>query len=605
MLIKALCDYYDLLSKDNKVLPDGYSNVKIHYLISLTKDGKIDELIDFQNTETIPAGKGKTKERKVPKEMIMPQRTEKPGIEANIIEHRPVYIFGLNMDGEGFSPDDRTNKARKSHSAFVESNLKFTENVSSPIVEAYRNFLVSWKPEEERENKWLLSLGKDYGKSGFAFCLSGNPDCLLHEDPALKEKWEFEYAKGTQKDDTVREGQCAVTGNTASIARIHSKIKGVYGGLATGSVLIGFNNESENSYGNEQSYNSNISEGAMKKYTEALNYLLGSSRHKTMLDEMTIVFWAMSTKETYEDLFMQLLMGQSDQMNAEQTEKMLLKLMADAGQAQITEKRLQSLEFIDPDVDFYMLGLKPNSSRLSVKFIIRRKYADILWNIARFQKEMQVTKEFHSVPLWQIKNEMVSPRSKNDKVDPSLMAKLFEAIIYGKPYPGFLLSTMVQRMKTDSGSDAVTPTGARIRTGVIKAWINRNDPKEELSVGLDRGNRSQAYLCGRLFAVLEKLQQEASNNSLNRTIKDAYFASASSKPALVFPKLVRLAQNHLNKVKYPVFYNKLMGEIIDGLNGEFPETLFLKEQGKFIVGYYQQYQSFFEKSEKTEETEEK
>ena len=207
--------------------------------------------------------------------------------------------------------------------------------------------------------------------------------------------------------------------------------------------------------------------------------------------------------------------------------------------------------------------------------------------------------------MWQIKNEMVSPRSKNDKVDPSLMAKLFEAIIYGKPYPGFLLSTMVQRMKTDSGSDAVTPTGARIRTGVIKAWINRNDPKEELSVGLDRGNRSQAYLCGRLFAVLEKLQQEASNNSLNRTIKDAYFASASSKPALVFPKLVRLAQNHLNKVKYPVFYNKLMGEIIDGLNGEFPETLFLKEQGKFIVGYYQQYQSFFEKSEKTEETEEK
>ena len=51
MLIKALCDYYDVLSKAGQVLPDGYSKVKIHYLISLTEDGKIDEIIDCQVTE--------------------------------------------------------------------------------------------------------------------------------------------------------------------------------------------------------------------------------------------------------------------------------------------------------------------------------------------------------------------------------------------------------------------------------------------------------------------------------------------------------------------------------------------------------------------------
>lgn len=126
-------------------------------------------------------------------------------------------------------------------------------------------------------------------------------------------------------------------------------------------------------------------------------------------------------------------------------------------------------------------------------------------------------------------------------------------------------------------------------------------------MALDLENHGQAYLCGRLFAVLEKLQQDASGNALNRTIKDAYFASASSKPALVFPKLIKLAQNHLNKVKYPGYYNNLIREIIGHLNGEFPETLFLTDQGKFIIGYYQQYQSFFEKTEKSEklrETEE-
>ena len=85
---------------------------------------------------------------------------------------------------------------------------------------------------------------------------------------------------------------------------------------------------------------------------------------------------------------------------------------------------------------------------------------------------------------------------------------------------------------------------------------------------------------------------------------NAYFASASAKPALVFPKLIRLAQNHLNKVKYPVTYNKLIGEIMDGLNGEFPETLRLTDQGRFDVGYYQQNQDLWKKSTKSEETEE-
>jgi CRISPR-associated protein Csd1 len=116
-------------------------------------------------------------------------------------------------------------------------------------------------------------------------------------------------------------------------------------------------------------------------------------------------------------------------------------------------------------------------------------------------------------------------------------------------------------------------------------------------VGLDKDNDNQAYVCGRLFAVLERLQMQAAGVELNRTIKDAYFASASSKPAIIFPKLINLAQNHLKKVKYPIFYNKLLGEIMDGLQGEFPENLLLQDQGRFIIGYYHQYQKFFEKNE--------
>ncbi len=116
-------------------------------------------------------------------------------------------------------------------------------------------------------------------------------------------------------------------------------------------------------------------------------------------------------------------------------------------------------------------------------------------------------------------------------------------------------------------------------------------------MAVDYENKNPAYRCGLLFAVLEKLQQSASNNSLNRTIKDAYFSSAASKPALVFPKLISLAQNHLKKVneKTEIYFSKLIQEIIDGIKNEFPETLTLSDQGRFMIGYYHQYQEFFVK----------
>lgn len=605
MLIKALCDYYDLLSLDGKILPEGYSRVDIHYLVSLTADGKIDALIDYQEKKEIPAAKGKVKEKMIPREVILPQRTEKPGIDSNIIEHRPLYLFGLNFEDGVLTTEDRTGKARKSHEAFVEKNTKFIEGLDSPVINAYRNFLKGWKPEEETENSELLKLGKKYGQSNFAFCLSGYPDELLQDDELIRQRWENREKSNDNKQG--HSSQCAVSGKEAPIARIHSKIKGVYGGLATGSVLIGYNNDSENSYGKEQSYNSNISENMMKKYTEALNLLLQDARHKVLLDDITIAFWAMDTNQAYEDIFMAMLYGQSEKMDAVETEYMLKDLFQSGKKGTITQDRLQSLHKIDADVDFYILGLKPNSSRLSVKFIYRKKYADILWNIAQFQKDMQISEEWKPISISRIKSELLSPKSSSEKINPALLTKLLEAVLYGTPYPVSLLETTVRRAKTD-GDKSING----VRAGIIKACLNRNYKKEEFSVSLDKDNKGQAYLCGRLFAVLEKLQQDASNNSLNRTIKDAYFASASSKPAIIFPKLLKLAQNHLNKVKSPVFYNKLIGEIMDKLEGEFPETLLLQDQGRFMIGYYQQYQSFFEKSRDSEnnnlennETEEK
>lgn len=598
MLIKALSDYYDILAAEGKILPEGYSKVNVHYLICLTEEGKVKEIINCQDKILLKTEKGKIKEKWIPKPEEMPQRTEKPGIDSNIIEHRPLYIFGLNLENEKLTPDDRTGKARKSHEIFVKTNLEFLKDVDSPVANAYRNFLKTWKPENETENEHLLDLGKNYRKSGFAFCLSGYPGLPLHKDMQIKQKWEQIYHEGSPEKEKGYIAQCAVSGEKAEIARIHNKIKGVYGGLATGSVLIGFKNASGCSYGNEQSYNSNISQAIMKKYTESLNYLLGNPKHKILLDDVTVVFWAMDMGEDYEDKFMATVLGQSDKMDAKETEGMIKNILKSGKQGVMTEARLRASDMIDPNVDFYMMGLKPNSSRISVKFIYRKKFADILWNIARFQNDLQITKEFSPVSVSKIKEELRSPKTSSEKINPALLSKLFESAVYGTRYPTSLLETMVRRVKTDGDKNI-----NRIRVGVIKACINRNYEKEEFGVALDKENCGQAYLCGRLFAVLEKLQRDAAGTKLNRTIKDAYFASASAKPAQVFPTLIKLAQNHLKKVKYPGSYEKLSGEIMDKLNQEFPETLSLQDQGRFIIGYYQQNQKLFKKNEKRADNE--
>ena len=595
MLIKALCDYYDILSKAGKVLPEGYSNVGIHYLVSLTPEGKVDVITDYQDRIPEILKNGKTKIQTNPKTVRMPKRTEKSAIDSNIIEHRPLYLFGLSYAEDSMDADDK--KVQKSHEACVKTNLEFLEGLDSPIVNAYRSFLQNWEPENEIHNGKLMELGKKYNTFRFAFCLSGNPDILLHEDPAVKKKWEQRIQEAKDSKDEDSNVQCAITGEYAPIARIHNKIKGVYGGQASGTGLVTFNNPSENSYGNEQSYNSNISEAAMEKYTEALNYLLQGRKHKILLDDLTILFWAMNAEETCEDTFLAMLNGESEKMDSEATDKMLQDLMAKSKDAEAYQRQLESLDDIDEKVVFYMVGIKPNASRLSLKFIDRKRYSDVLWNILQFQKDMQISEEFKAVPFYRIKKELVSPKSSNEVCNPALLSKVFEAIIYGYKYPIALLETVVRRVKTDKD---VSITGNRIRAGLIKAVLNRMAEKEEIPMSLDRENRNQAYLCGRLFAVLEQLQDTASGGNLNSTIKDRFFASAASKPVLVFPKLLKLSQNHLDKFRGKnernyVFYNKLISEIIDMLQGEFPDTLLLADQGKFIIGYYQQRQRFFEK----------
>jgi CRISPR-associated protein Csd1 len=132
------------------------------------------------------------------------------------------------------------------------------------------------------------------------------------------------------------------------------------------------------------------------------------------------------------------------------------------------------------------------------------------------------------------------------------------------------------------------------RVALIKAVLLRTYQKE-VTMSLDQECRDPAYLLGRLFAVLERLQAAALND-LNATIRDRYFGAASATPATVFPRLLRLSVHHAAKADGAGWLEKLKGQLIDALPAQqFPNVLGLEQQGLFAVGYYHQREAFFRK----------
>ena len=113
----------------------------------------------------------------------------------------------------------------------------------------------------------------------------------------------------------------------------------------------------------------------------------------------------------------------------------------------------------------------------------------------------------------------------------------------------------------------------------------------------------RAYKCGRLLAVIERIQSAAIGNP-NATLTDRYYGSASTTPASVFGVLLRMTQPHLSKLR-----KQNQGQAIaleralqDAMPDRFPTTLSLTEQGLFALGYYHQRREFFTPRNTTTQT---
>ncbi len=579
MLIKALCDYADkqAASQNADRSSEYFTEQAIHFRIVLSKDGELKEIIPVAPPEN---------KKKASKEIYLPARTQKPGIESNFIEHRPLYIFGLNFDKDAFSPDDKTDKARKSHAAFVAHELEFFDDLDSPVCTAYRKFIEKWVPENETENPVLKSMGKDYKDSYFGFSLGAGCD-ELEEDEQFIEKYRKYCAEKSKEIKDEVTAVCGILGEISPVARLHDKIK-FPGGKSSGCQMICMNGTAFESYGKTQSFNSNVSEKAMKKYTSIFNKLLSDKKHHSSIGDMVLIYFAMRNDDSAECDIFSALLGNSDDKKAEDE---ILSIMKYARSGYTTDQESIDRLISDDKVTFYIAGLTPNSSRICQKFIYRGNFGEMLNNLIKHQNDLCINeRNIRPIYFSGIAKELKSPKSTDEKVSPPLMTSIMLAALNNTKYPDSLLSTIIRRVKTDSDEENKRYIKLNdTRAGIIKACLNRKYKREEITMAWNEENKNPAYLCGGLFAVYEKIQQDSSGGNLNRTIKDSYFASACSRPSSVFPKLAKLAQNHMRKLGEgaEIYYNKTIGTIIGGLNGEFPSTLSLDDQGRFIVGYYQ------------------
>ncbi len=599
MIIQSLYERYEYLLKDpdSPICEPHFTLAKVFYALEITAEGEFIGLYDLREKQ------GK---KWVPRLQHVPEQSARQSnLKPYFLCDKVEYLLGY------YANETKRQEAGRKFALSQELHLSILAECEDEEARAVSLFFQRWNGSEVRKVHMLqdhlaaLDTGMDQvcvfrieGKSTFA-----------HENEVIQQRWISSQEHEDSKSGVL--GQCLVTGRSnVPISRIHdNKIRGVKGAQSSGAAVISFNKPSFDSYNKEQSYNAPVSREAAFGYTTALNDLLASERNCIRdIGDMTVVFWSVGGPESNaaEGVFLEGITAD------QRTEEVIaLELLAEEHQAPTTKIRRMLTRYkkgmpieedmlpLD-DVPFHILGLSPNNARLSIRFHWEGGFGTIMEKLEEHRADMAIAQpqQFPLPSIHRILAEMnrVGPEGKRagSGVSPALAGDLFAAIVTGKVYPYSLYVSIMNRIRADLNVSS-------IRASLLKAYLSRyarrnhiESLKEVLSVSLNKSTNSSPYRLGRLFAVLERTQQEAAGgyNKLNTTIKNRYFSAASATPAAVFPLLLKLSQHHISKADYGQFRDREIQEILGPVD-VFPSRLDMNQQGLFMLGYYHQKQDFF------------
>jgi CRISPR-associated protein Csd1 len=589
LILQALNDHYQRLleEEDSKIAPPGYSSVDISFVIILSETG---EFLDMFRVE---------------KEELVPEHKKRQGVNPP-----PYFLCDKILYALGVGNDKKEGKKR--FEQYRDYNLKFLQQVECMEAKAVSNFLSSWSPESWDSNEFIMRYQKEFDRLAnfnVIYKIDGQVG-YVHQHEKIRALWINEQEKQEKEASVV--GQCLVTGDYERIARTHDvAIKGT-GGQPAGTALVSFQIESFRSYGKTQSYNAPISNKAAFAYGTALNYLIASDTNRVRLADTTMVFWADKKGGKHEEKILTWFLDPVENEAKEEDGKRRIAPEVQR-QAKIILERIRSGLLVEDDnfqkdTRCYLLGLAPNAARLSVRFWQVSSFGNVITQIAQHYTDMDIIgMELLGgvVSPWRtLKSLATLEDSKN--VPPLLGGQFLKTILSGQMYPQTLYQAALTRCHIGGEHGGVNTT----RAAIVKAFLLRKyrtqkkiEGEELFTVSLNENNKNPAYLLGRLFSLLEKVQKDALG-SINASIRDRYFGAASATPGSVFPLLLRLSRHHIAKAEYGNVADRKIQEVMNGLDAKpFPAHLNMEEQGLFILGYYHQNQANYTKNEKNEDKE--
>jgi len=572
MILQSLNAYYERLAKDPDVdiAPFGFSRQQIAFCVTLNKDGSLHEIEDIRTQDGT---------KRIPKPLIV-LGNAKPsgaGINPGFLWDNTAYLLGYKAD------DPKPERTQESFEALRTRHLEAESEIENAAFSAVCRFLEKWDSTQAATHETLVDISTGFG----VFRIRGEKQ-FVHEHDALQTWWRQQLAFEENDEDVL--GQCLVSGESGPLARLHEpKIKGVWGAQSAGALLCSVDKAfvAASSFGKLQGYNFPVGEQAAFQYCTALNRLLArNSKQRIQIGDASTVFWTEKPSEA-ENLLPWVFEPTRD--------------AEDESKKNAIEKTLQQIargsyptELGEPDTPFYVLGLSPNAARISVRFWWPSTLGTLIKNLHQHFADLEIARSERDQKfpaVWQLLRETV--RDSKD-IPPLLSGAVMRAVLTGTRYPSMLFSAVVRRIRADREIRYV-------RASVLKACLNRNtrlgiEPLEkEIAMALDPDRPEPAYRLGRLFAELEKTQEDA-QPGINSTIKDRYFGAASATPGSVFPRLIRLSQHHLGKLEMGTrtYHEKRIQEIASGLD-DFASHLSLRDQGLFAIGYYHQRQDIFTK----------
>lgn len=403
-------------------------------------------------------------------------------------------------------------------------------------------------------------------------------------------QWWREWRKGLIRNpDQPRTGHIVrslVSGEPVKPAATHDKVKGprAVGFMGQGNSLVSFDKPAFESYGFGQSANAAMSECEAKTYVDALNDLIRTRGRR--LAGAVVVSWFDRDVPDEEDPVSWLEAG------TDQRERDALK-WADELLTAIRDGRRSDLGASR----YFALTLSGVGGRVMVRDWMEGAFEGLVANVKSWFDDLAIVDRDGAAVARSPKFLAVLGGTVRDLKDlpPPLVSRMWRVAVRAEPIPESLLARALERTRTC----IVLGEGFNVaRMGLLKAYHVRKARREggktmtgEITPTLTEDHPNPAYHCGRLLAVLARLQ-EAALGDVGAGVVQRYYAAASATPALVLGRLVRTSQFHLSKIKsqgLAHWYEERIAAVLGRLGDGVPRTLDLEEQSLFALGYYQQW----------------